>query len=113
MITSNTNKHTLKITPAQYEAALERYAAAGLKGLEIVKAIEADLEGGLNNTGNNKTVARFGIATPLLRSFKPPNWNAIVSRVKEKLPGFITTIERQASAPYSLQSYFFEMKKAA
>ena len=32
-----------EITPAQFEEAMARYAAAGLRGLEITKAIEAEI----------------------------------------------------------------------
>lgn len=43
-----TNKPTptlAALTPAQFEEALARYAAAGLRGLEINKAIEAEIAG--------------------------------------------------------------------
>ncbi len=36
-------KSPVEITPAQFEAAMERFAAAGLRGLEINKAIEAEV----------------------------------------------------------------------
>lgn len=41
----NTNTQTTitQITPAQFEEAMRRYAAAGLRGLEINKAIEAEM----------------------------------------------------------------------
>jgi phage host-nuclease inhibitor protein Gam len=34
---------TNEITPAQFEEAMHRYAAAGLRGLEITKAVEAEV----------------------------------------------------------------------
>ena len=43
METSITKKPATEITPAQFEEAMERYAAAGLRGLEINKAIEAEV----------------------------------------------------------------------
>ena len=43
METYITKKLATEITPAQFEEAMERYAAAGLRGLEINKAIEAEV----------------------------------------------------------------------
>ena len=43
MESQNTKKPATEITPAQFEEAMERYAAAGLRGLEINKAIEAEV----------------------------------------------------------------------
>ena len=39
------NKPAPEITPAQFEEAMQRYYAAGLRGLEINKAIECEVNG--------------------------------------------------------------------
>ena len=53
-----------EITPAQFEEAMARYYAAGLRGLEINKAIETEInevlekyEAELQRTSENKTTA--------------------------------------------------------
>ena len=121
-----------EITPAQFEAAMERYAAAGLRGLEINKAIEAEVNEVMEKyeealqcnkeAGNDafETVRKYCVAnkgilfsrrrtlgtphgivgfrlgTPRLKALKGVTWEVILTKLKEKLPGYIRTTEEPA-----------------
>ena len=126
------SKHSFEITPAEFEEAMERYAAAGLRGLEIHKAIEAEVNEVLEKYENevqfasetrnaafetmrayciaNKNslfgkrrsigtpfgIAGFRLGTPRLKLIKGATWEVILTKLKDKLPGYIRTVEEPA-----------------
>lgn len=132
MTTKIIKKSPVEISPAQFEEAMSRYSAAGLRGIEINKAIEAEVNEILEKyedelqcttqtsnaafetirsycTGNKSTlfgkrrslgtpygIVGFRLGTPRLKTLKGTTWNVILARLKEKLPGYIRTVEEPA-----------------
>jgi phage host-nuclease inhibitor protein Gam len=132
MKTRISNRIDTQITPAEFQQAMEHYAAAGLRGLEINKAIEAEVNEILEkyehelqcathtkNTayetlknyctanknslfskrrsiGTPSGIAGFRLGTPRLKTKKGTNWGSILAQLKEKLPGYIRTVEEPA-----------------
>ncbi len=132
MKTRNAKKEAVEINRAQFEEAMQRYAAAEGRELEINKSIEeevnelllkyddelaclaqgknrafetaqtycvnnkAELFGKRRSIGTLHAIAGFRLGTPRLKTIKGNNWNTALEALKEKLPGYVRTIEEPA-----------------
>lgn len=85
---------------AQYEAELSCLETGKQMAFEIVQSYCANNKENLfakrRSIGTLHGIAGFRLGTPRLKTAKGSNWKKVLAQLKEKLPGYVRTVEEPA-----------------